>query len=354
MANCAKHCPYCKKRFKGPYAVSGHLAYCVEARKTVTGNEIINIVNVDDDYLELLDQNEDIISDHEIDYIDYNSYKRIQLHCLSNDKIEFRTGHCLSSSGKYVKGIWSQYLAVCHTLESISMLEAAEADSVISLLKYICDYQGTPIGMPSEYKQIMKTVIRSTQHRSLRIHKMWVSPPDFLFNRVTHKVKKCPFVYYDVLAVLSHLLIDERVVGANGEQFALDFEYRSVDGKRVISDFHTAEYFRQGSEWVKANVGADVKFLPIFISSDKTVISEGTTKVAFPCYASVGNLTLKSMCEDSSTELIGYVPGVFDTEALIRAELEEGGCMKSMLRESTSLFRRYLEQQVLLMQPITS
>jgi hypothetical protein len=33
MASIAKHCcPYCKNRYKGPCAVSGHLAYGVEAR----------------------------------------------------------------------------------------------------------------------------------------------------------------------------------------------------------------------------------------------------------------------------------------------------------------------------------
>jgi hypothetical protein len=69
--------------------------------------------------------------------------------------------------------------------------------------------------------------------------------------------------------------------------------------------------------------GPQCEVFPIIISSDKTVICEGTTKVAFPCYASVDNLKLKSMCEDSSTELIGYVPDVMDTNVLIRAQLEE-------------------------------
>jgi hypothetical protein len=49
-----------------------------------------------------------------------------------------------------------------------------------------------------------------------------------------------------------------------------------------------------------------------FISSDKTVISESSTKVAFPRYASLGNLTLKSMCDDSSRSLLDTFP-VFAT-----------------------------------------
>ena len=58
MENSANHCPFCNKRFKGPYAVSGHLAYCQDAKNTVSGNEVINIINVDDGYLELLDLND--------------------------------------------------------------------------------------------------------------------------------------------------------------------------------------------------------------------------------------------------------------------------------------------------------
>jgi hypothetical protein len=352
ISNCANHCPYCHKRLNGPFAVSGHLAYCVTARNSFKGDEVINIINDDDSYLQLLDADDDEGA-IDIDIVDYNAYKLIQLHCLSKEKIEFRTGHCLSNLGTMVKGKWRQYLAVCKTLEGISMLEASEADSVINLVKFICEDQGVSVGLPSEYKRIMKTVMKSTSHRALRVHKMWVTPPEFLFNITARKLRKCPFVYYDILAVLSHQLIDERVVGSRGENFALGFEYRSVEGKRVISDFHTAEYFRRGCEWVRENVGPNVKFLPIIISSDKTVISEGTTKVAFPCYASVGNLKLKSMCEDSSTELIGYVPDVMDTNVLIRAQLEEAGCMKSMLDEATTLYRRHLEQEVTLLLLVT-
>jgi hypothetical protein len=52
------------------------------------------------------------------------------------------------------------------------------------------------------------------------------------------------------------------------------------------------------------------------------------------------------MCDDSSTELIGYVPDAMDTNVLIRAPLKEAGWMKSMLDEATTLYRRHLEQEV--------
>lgn len=48
----------------------------------------------------------------------------------------------------------------------------------------------------------------------------------------------------------------------------------------------------------------------------------------------MGNLKLKTMCEDCSTELVGYVPDVLDSSVPIKAQLEEAGCMKSMVDEA--------------------
>jgi hypothetical protein len=87
ISNCANHCPYCHKRLNGPFAVSGHLAYCVTARNSFKGDEVINIINDDDSYLQLLDADDDEGA-IDIDIVDYNAYKLIQLHCLSKEKIE--------------------------------------------------------------------------------------------------------------------------------------------------------------------------------------------------------------------------------------------------------------------------
>ena len=45
MSNCAACCPYCNKKLNGPYAVSGHLANCVQAKTSLKGDEILNIIS---------------------------------------------------------------------------------------------------------------------------------------------------------------------------------------------------------------------------------------------------------------------------------------------------------------------
>jgi hypothetical protein len=77
ISYCANHCPYCNKRLNGPFAVRGHLAYCVTARNSLKGNEVLNIIiNDDDSYLQLLDSDDDEGA-IDIDIVDSNSY---QLH----------------------------------------------------------------------------------------------------------------------------------------------------------------------------------------------------------------------------------------------------------------------------------
>jgi hypothetical protein len=62
----------------GPFAVSGHLAYCVTTRNSFKGNEVLNIINDDDSYLQLLDSDDDEGA-IDIDIVDSNAYK---LHCV--------------------------------------------------------------------------------------------------------------------------------------------------------------------------------------------------------------------------------------------------------------------------------
>jgi hypothetical protein len=55
---------------------SDHLAYCVTARNSFKGNEVLNIIiiNDDDSYLQLLDSDDDEGA-IDIDIVDSNSYK---------------------------------------------------------------------------------------------------------------------------------------------------------------------------------------------------------------------------------------------------------------------------------------
>jgi hypothetical protein len=179
------------------------------------------------------------------------------------------------------------------------------------------------------------------------VSKHWIDPPKFLFGEGGGELGSSPFVHYNVMEVIAQLLLDKDIVGENAEKFALDFEPLLCNDERVIKDFHTAEYFRLGSKWVKENVGAHVKFLPIIISTDKTAVGDGQTKTSFPCYVSIGNLTTEAMCKDVSTGMLGYLPELANATSLMHAVLGEVGCRsKSMRTEAITVWRRHLEQEV--------
>jgi hypothetical protein len=157
---------------------------------------------------------------------------------------------------------------------------------------------------------MIRTVLSSTQHSRLTVSKCWIKPPAFLFGEDVNELKGSPCVHYNIMEVIAHMLLDKEVVGNTAEHFAIEYEVLMSNDDRVIKDFHSAEYFRLGCHWVKENIGEHVKFLPVIISTDKTVVGEGATKTAFPCYISLGNLKTQAMCKDISTGMLGYLPSL--------------------------------------------
>jgi hypothetical protein len=358
-------CMFCGKIFGNIHRLSGHLGRCQlakDSRHNITADSHINVVEDDmfrpwmdgmgldlpdygDDYQDMGDNSEE--GSALLGMSGTNEYLDLQKLCMEKDMLEFKTGYCLTRAGTYAKGCWKQYIAICQTFESCAILSSGESNSLLTLIKFLCEGVGALIGLPSVYRQIVSTVMSSTMHRQLTILKGWVKPPEFLFGTRTGCVRPSPFVYHDILQVIAQQLLDNKIVGNYGENFAVDFELKEVNGERIISDFHTAEYMRMGSEWVKENIGPNVKLLPIIISSDKTLVSEGSTKTAFPCYVSIGNLKLDVMCKDGSTELIGYLPELVDSISVLHSVLSAGGCTSKALRkEAISVFKRHLEQEV--------
>ncbi len=145
-------------------------------------------------------------------------------------------------------------------------MTAGEADTILTLIKYLCNDSGLSIDLSGEYRQIVKTVLASTSHRRLCTMKQWIPPPPFLFRTRNVQLRSSPFVYYN----------------------------------------------------------------PI------------------PCYLSIlGNLKLKTMCRDGSTQLLGYLPELVDSTSVMHATLMEGGCSSKALRtEAITLWKWELEQQV--------
>ena len=351
-----QRCPFCNKQFGSGPQLCGHLAHCKNARDSLLqvgemplDRNPILVMDEDcyDDYLRSLsiDRNDEGEVNFDDDGLSefYLNFQRLY---LSKDRVEFKTGHCVTSTGAMKKSNWSHYLVICKTLEQLTHVTAMEADSVLDLIKFLSRDIGHEIALPSEYRQMIRTVLASTQHRRLTVTKHWIEPPRFLFGEGGGELKGSPFVHYNVMEVIAHLLLDKDVVGETAEHFAVDFEMPMSDGDRVIRDFHTAEYFRLGSNWVRDNIGEHVKFLPIIISTDKTVVGEGTTKTSFPCYISIGNLKIKAMCKDLSTGML-VICQIVNSTSVMHSVLEEVGCRSKSLRvEAITVWRRHLEQQV--------
>jgi hypothetical protein len=182
-------CPYCRKQFENGHQVSGHLAYCQAAHAYMSGRLPLNhnpilvleeedfnvyVANMNADF-----QHDDWESDEVVHPPVENEYYDQQMLCLSKESVEFKTGYCLTSSGNWEKSKWNHYLAICKTIEQCAVMTAGEADTILSLIKYLCADNGHSIALPVEYRQMIKTVLASTKHRRLTTIKQWISPPLF-------------------------------------------------------------------------------------------------------------------------------------------------------------------------------
>jgi hypothetical protein len=206
-------CPFCRKQFAGGPQLCGHLAHCSTARESLlhAGEMPLDrdpILVMDEEYYNdyLLNLNtergDDIYGDYEGDELLYFYLKFQQLY-LSKEKVEFKTGACVTSKGEWKKSHWSHYLGICKTLEQLTYLTALEADSILDLIKFLFNGSGIDIALPAEYRQMIRTVLSSTQHRRLTVSKCWIKPPAFLFGDDVNELKGSPCVHYNIMEVIA-------------------------------------------------------------------------------------------------------------------------------------------------------
>jgi hypothetical protein len=302
-----------------------------------------------DQYENAIAGQEDIEEIHEpILYTDaQNQYLRQQETMFGIKKdMSFSTRPCLLKNGKKGQSDWRVYLEIAKVIESADSISAADADAIVELIKTLSAANGKEVPMPMEYKQILRRVLHSMDQRKIPVFKYWITPPVKLFGKDS-KLNKCPCVFKDPLQCIARHLGDNSVVGDAGQFFKENYTPNGKGSKRVLGECYEAEYFKKSEKQLREKHGAHMHVLAIFISSDKTVLTRGGTVNATPIYYSIGNLDMKVINSDLGTDLLGYMPSVSDTKAVIKNALRDIGCDgKTLNQEVISLYNRYLEQQV--------
>lgn len=84
-----------------------------------------------------------------------NHYFELQNICISKDTVEFVTGYC-GFGEKRKKSSWSYYIAICKTFEHCAQLTAAEFDSMIESIEYLClDNSWVERAFPTEHRYLI-------------------------------------------------------------------------------------------------------------------------------------------------------------------------------------------------------
>lgn len=150
-----------------------------------------------------------------------------------------------------------------------------------------------------------------------------------------------------VFTYLGAMLIDEKLVGKNLENFAFQSEMLcNSNGDRMFSNVNSGEFFRKAEKQIHEKWGPDVYPLLIHISMDKTHADRTGAQKIFPCYVGIGNLTSKINASIDSLYLVGFCPLLELTDSQINVFLMESGIITvENLKEANRMLRRYIENE---------
>jgi hypothetical protein len=221
-------------------------------------------------------------------------------------------------------------------------MSTVDGDNILQLIKVLSSDCGLEVSLPSEYKSIIQRVMKVMNKFKIPLYRrMYRMCPSFFGDRTG--LSKAPAVFKNILEVVALQLIDNSVVGSEGENFILGFERN--DG--ILGNLASGEFMRKCEVEVQNQYGNNVYPLILLLDSDKTVLSRNGTRSATPFYVSVGNLNLTTMCSDKGTELVGFMPEILDSKRVLEAALRDVAITaKNKIESCIMLNNKYLEQSV--------
>jgi hypothetical protein len=283
------HCPYCKNpKYNSGQKIGGHIRWCPERPPQV--QEMYTPEELADENLEI-----DITDDAFIDTFAYLSQEFIssQKEYLSEECItQLQAGRVRLLSGDYKVANIRIYLEIARFVSTCVSLSGSNATELIMLMKRISYINGLEIPLSQKYETLRNNILATMEGRRAEILRVEYPLPRELYGDSASRSPPCISVMSPLLDMLKRYLLDDSIVGENGENFVAFGRKEFRNGERIFSDWTTGDYFLQYQEFVHARWGDDCIVLLILMSADKTNTNKHGSEQAYPAYFGLGNLQL--------------------------------------------------------------
>jgi len=153
-------------------------------------------------------------------------------------------------------------------------------------------------------------------------------------------------IIFFLLISIGEMLVDEKVVGQNCENFKFTYEEGlNFKGERTFSNTNTGEFFRKSEIEIKSKWGNDVVPIFIILNTDKTHLTRLGQNKVWPFNIALANLTTTVLESKNGSVLAGYCPMLPVSDQSLSVCLNAVGIVAiSKQEEACKMQRRKLEQ----------
>ena len=143
------------------------------------------------------------------------------------------------------------------------------------------------------------------------------------------------------------MLIDEKLVGKNLENFAFQAEIiRNSEGVRMFGNVNSGEFFRKAEIENHKKWGEDVHSLLIRLFMDKSYVDRSGAIKVWPCYMGLGNLSTEINNSIHALHFVGFCPIIDLSDVQIDIYLKRSGITTiENLKEANRMLRKFIENE---------
>jgi len=149
------------------------------------------------------------------------------------------------------------------------------------------------------------------------------------------------------LTIVGSMLIDEKLVGKNLENFAFRSEIIiNSEGIRMFGNVSSGEFLRKTEIEIHNKWGDDVHVLLIRIFMDKSYLDRTGSIKIWPCYMGLGNLTTEVNASVNALSFVGFCPILDLTDDQLNIYFKRAGITTiENLKEANRMLRKYIENE---------
>ena len=122
------------------------------------------------------------------------------------------TGYCTTVKETRVKGDFRDYLDLSVIIEQAGISES-NATKFLNAVRRICYRHELVLPLPTEYRNLKRTVIERSSERLMPIKKVKIRYPKELFPNEWETLKPMTFVHVDIMLTIAEMLTNRDFVG---------------------------------------------------------------------------------------------------------------------------------------------